>query len=201
MVGVGRSNRLAPTKIPRRISHLGRSPTSLVTVTTQKLRKSGSRNRPVGPAVATDPALVGWERARELINDALGDYWVRRSPDATAMLALLNDVLHDATPENWDAEFVRKVEAAIGRYHAAKSSAGVRSANDAKADHNREAVRVAVEGWADTPVARPAIEPGSGMASSVQVRLRTGVPLLGSMTAVRLSLKTIRSHLRALGYR
>lgn len=82
-----------------------------------------------------DGNTQGWARLRELVNAAVGDYVVQRSPDATMLAALLNDVLHECTHNSWLDEFDRKTRNAINAFRAAKQHEAQRVAQAWAREH------------------------------------------------------------------
>lgn len=61
---------------------------------------------------------IGWQRARELVSKAMSDYAGSQSPQALKLLALLQDIFADWTPDNWLAYFDKVTKFEINKLRA-----------------------------------------------------------------------------------
>jgi hypothetical protein len=123
----------------------------------------------------SSPEMQGWNRLRELINGAVGDPAVSRSPDALMLAAFFSEILHDSTPETWSQLFVDRAQRAVGRWNAEKSKVARRPVDT-------ESRKQIAEAWSRLQPSQQ----GRGAASIIA-------------TAVGKSAPTVRAHLRDLG--
>jgi hypothetical protein len=93
--------------------------------------------RKLGTTPGTTPELTlrGWERLREIVNAAVGDHLVQRSPDALMLAALLNDILHDCSPHDWMDEFDSRTRKAINHFRLDKQHDAQRRAKEWVREH------------------------------------------------------------------